>query len=73
MIRRTIETKILQYAKEYPLVTITGPRQSGKTTLCKMIFPKRAYISLEDLDTREYARRDPRSFRRGYKIKSHYR
>ena len=62
MIRRTIEAKILQYAKEYPVVTITGPRQSGKTTLCKMIFPKRAYISLEDLDTREYARKDPRSF-----------
>ena len=44
------------------MVTITGPRQSGKTTLCRMVFPEMAYASLEDLDQREYARQDPRGF-----------
>ena len=62
MIKRKIADKILQYAKQYPVVTITGPRQSGKTTLCKMLFPHKAYVSLEDIDTRLYARNDPRGF-----------
>ena len=41
---------------------MTGPRQSGKTTLCQMGFPRYLYCSLEDLDTREYAQQDPRGF-----------
>jgi predicted AAA+ superfamily ATPase len=61
-IRRNISDKVLAYASQYPVVTITGPRQSGKTTLCKMIFPKKAYISLEDLDERRFAKEDPRGF-----------
>jgi len=61
-IRRNISDKVLAYASQYPVVTITGPRQSGKTTLCKMIFPEKAYISLEDLDERRFAKEDPRGF-----------
>lgn len=62
MIKRAIQSKILYYARKFPVVTITGPRQSGKTTLCKKIFPDKKYISLEDLDARNVARTDPRSF-----------
>ncbi len=62
MIKRTISRIILHYARHYPVVTLTGPRQSGKTTLCKALFPKKKYFLLEDIDTRDYARTDPRSF-----------
>lgn len=62
MIKRLISDKILHYASQYPVVTITGPRQSGKTTLCKALFPQKKYFSLENLDVRDYARKDPRSF-----------
>jgi len=62
MLKRIVQRKVLQYARQYPVVTITGPRQSGKTTLCKMAFPKKRFLSLEDLDVRGYARRDPRGF-----------
>jgi hypothetical protein len=65
MIKRAIAEKILHYARRYPVVTITGPRQSGKTTLCKALFPKLKYYSLENADTRNFARNDPRSFLSG--------
>lgn len=45
-----------------PVITITGPRQSGKTTLCKMLYPKHSYVSLENLDDRAFAETDPRAF-----------
>ncbi|MCP4695751.1 MAG: ATP-binding protein [Gammaproteobacteria bacterium] len=62
MIRRNLETRLRQLVQYYPVVTITGPRQSGKTTLCKGVFPEKPYVSLEPLDMREYAQRDPRGF-----------
>lgn len=62
MIKRQISEKVFQYVKQYPVVTITGPRQSGKTTLCKMLFPHKPYISLENLDDRHFAINDPRGF-----------
>jgi len=62
MIKRAISEKILHYARHYPVVTLTGPRQSGKTTLCKALFPKKKYFSLENIDIRDYARTDPRAF-----------
>jgi hypothetical protein len=62
MIKRELIEKTVQMARQYPVVTITGPRQSGKTTLCRMVFPDMTYASLEDLDQREYARQDPRGF-----------
>ena len=55
--------KILQeLAKGYPIIAITGPRQSGKTTLSRAVFSDKPYVSLEDLDQRELATNDPRGF-----------
>ena len=62
MIRRTVETHIRSLLRGFPIVTITGPRQSGKTTLAKVIFADRPYASLEDPDVRASALDDPRSF-----------
>ncbi len=62
MITRDIQQNIKQVAKQFPAIAITGPRQSGKTTLVKTLFPKHKYVSLEDLDIRQFASVDPRSF-----------
>jgi len=62
MIRRQISAELEAAASEYPVVTIVGPRQSGKTTLAKMTFPDRLYRSLEDPDVRLAAETDPRGF-----------
>ena len=62
MIPRILSSELKEYAKQYPIVTITGPRQSGKTTLVRSIFPSHAYVSLEDLDKRMAAINDPRGF-----------
>src|SRR5512145_2243677 len=62
MIPRTAERTIRKLLKGFPLVTVTGPRQSGKTTLARAVFSDRPYASLEDPDVRGAARDDPRSF-----------
>ena len=62
MIEREVAKKTRRLARQYPIVTITGPRQSGKTTLCRMLFEEKAYVSLEDVDERNFARQDPRGF-----------
>jgi uncharacterized protein len=54
--------RLLDAASRYPAVAITGPRQSGKTTLCRALFPQLEYVSLEPLDTRDFAVSDPRGF-----------
>ena len=61
-IKRKIESTILEAAKYFPVITVTGPRQSGKTTMLKQIFPHLHYYSLEDLDTRSFAMGDPVRF-----------
>jgi predicted AAA+ superfamily ATPase len=66
MIDRTIEPVLKELAAKYPVVTITGPRQSGKTTLCRKVFPDMAYANLERPDTRDFAASDPRGFLGGY-------
>lgn len=66
MIPRTLATTLRDRALQYPVVTLTGPRQSGKTTLCRMTFPDKPYVNLENLDTREFARTDPRGFLKTY-------
>lgn len=66
MIRRVIENKLLEMATKYPIIAITGPRQAGKTTLCKQIFPKYKYVSLETPDILEFALKDPRGFLNQY-------
>jgi len=67
MIPRLLEKPLLRLSKQYPVVTITGPRQSGKTTLSKKCFPRHHYCSLEDLDQREQATKDPRGFLSNHK------
>ena len=62
MYPRTIAEKTKRYARQYPVVTITGPRQSGKTTLVKNLFPEKKYVSLEDIENRNQAVQDPKGF-----------
>jgi predicted AAA+ superfamily ATPase len=62
MLKRTLTKKLKEAAKRYPVVTLTGPRQSGKTTLVKMAFPDYDYRSLEEPDHRAFALEDPRGF-----------
>lgn len=62
MIKRTIEQVAKALWQQYPVVTITGPRQSGKTTLAKCAFPECDYINLEALDVRAEVVADPRGF-----------
>jgi uncharacterized protein len=62
MIPRTLSPCLTQLAAQYPVVTVTGPRQSGKTTLCRTTFPEKPYLNLESPDVREYALTDPRGF-----------
>jgi uncharacterized protein len=62
MIKRQAEAVLLELARGYPILAITGPRQAGKTTLAQYAFPDKRYISLEDPDEREFAEQDPRGF-----------
>ena len=62
MIQRDITKEVVESATEYPVVTILGPRQSGKTTLVQTTFPDRPYFSLEYPDVRAAAEADPRGF-----------
>ena len=59
---RRLAPVLLDRAARYPVVTLTGPRQSGKTTLCKHLFPELVYRSLESMDHRAFAQEDPRGF-----------
>ena len=62
MIPRDIEPKLRTLSAQFPIVSLTGPRQSGKSTLLREAFPDYRYVSLEDPDTRALALEDPRSF-----------
>ena len=62
MIEREITPHLRALFGKYPFVTVTGPRQSGKTTLCRAAFPDLEYANLEAPDVRHYAESDPRSF-----------
>jgi len=66
MIDRTIEPVLKDLVAKYPVVTLTGPRQSGKTTLCRKVFPDMPYANLESPDTRVFAATDPRGFLAAY-------
>lgn len=62
MIQREMTSLVKQRADEFPVLTITGPRQSGKTTIVKDCFPEYDYVNLEDPETRELAESDYRRF-----------
>lgn len=66
MIKRDIENILIKLAGQYPVVTVTGPRQSGKTTLIKHVFPDKQYVNLETPDIRQFAVSDPRGFLNQY-------
>lgn len=61
-IRRRLSQEVLEMAGAYPVVTLTGPRQSGKTTLVRSLFKEKIYLSLENLDVRQKAKEAPRQF-----------
>ncbi len=62
MYSRKIAVELCALAKSFRVVSVLGPRQAGKTTLCQQSFPDYKYVSLEDPDTRQYAIEDPRGF-----------
>lgn len=62
MIARHLAKALRAAARGYPVVTLTGPRQSGKTTLVRSVFPRHGYVSLEDPEQRAFALDDPRGF-----------
>ena len=62
MIRRDIHDEVVACASEYPAITITGPRQAGKTTLARAVFPDYRYVSFEQPIAREQFQTDPIAF-----------
>ncbi len=62
MIPRILGFQIGEAAEKMPVIAVTGPRQSGKSTLVKQLFPKHVYINLEDIEQRKFARDDPKGF-----------
>ncbi len=66
MFKRTLSGKLSALAKKFPVVSIMGPRQSGKTTLSKKVFEDHDYVSLEEPNEREFALTDPKGFLRRF-------
>jgi len=66
MIERSLTSKLIGLAQKFQVITLTGPRQSGKTTLVKAAFPTLPYVSLEEPDIRQIALTDPRGFLSNY-------
>jgi hypothetical protein len=61
-LKRELAQKALSLFEKYPVLTITGPRQSGKTTFVQDVFPGLSYVNLEDMESRDFAREDPKGF-----------
>jgi predicted AAA+ superfamily ATPase len=66
MIDRDLATRLRRAARQFPAVTLTGPRQSGKSTLCQAVFPNQPHANLEAPDVRAFATEDPRGFLRQF-------
>lgn len=67
MLKRKSEARLIKLAGTFRSVAVIGPRQSGKTTLCRAVFPGKPYLSLENPDILEFATKDPRGFLSQYK------
>lgn len=67
MIQRIGKNKLKQLASKFRVVAVVGPRQSGKTTICKATFPRKPYVSLENPDIADFAITDPNGFLRQFK------
>jgi len=65
-IKRSLKESIVIYLEKYPIIALTGPRQSGKTTFLKGEFPEYRYVNLENPDTRNFAETDPNAFLKLY-------
>lgn len=61
-ISRKIASHLKRLAQQFPVIAVMGPRQSGKTTVTRQVFPEYAYVTMEDLDKRRIAQEDPRGF-----------
>lgn len=66
MLKRELTNKIIELRSKFPVLTLTGPRQTGKTTLLKSIYTDVPYVSLEDIDNKQNAQTDPRGFLANY-------
>jgi hypothetical protein len=66
MIARDVEPRLKALAKQFPAIVLTGPRQSGKSTVCQKVFAGRPYATLESPDVRAFALEDPRGFLRQF-------
>lgn len=66
MFSRDLTPYIQELAKKYPIVTLLGPRQSGKTTLVRAAFPTKTYVNMEDAENRSFATLDPKAFMERY-------
>jgi predicted AAA+ superfamily ATPase len=62
MIKRELASYLAYISRYFPVISVTGPRQSGKTTLIRSAFPNHEYCNLEDPVQREFALNDPRAF-----------
>lgn len=67
MIKREAEKQLRNLATQFKAIAVTGPRQSGKTTLVRYVFEQKAYVSLENPDNREFAINDPNGFLNTYR------
>ena len=66
MIQRSAQPILETLAQQFKAVAIIGPRQSGKTTLARLVFPDKIYVNFENPDTRMFAIEDPRGFLSNY-------
>ncbi|MEO6039303.1 MAG: AAA family ATPase, partial [Saprospiraceae bacterium] len=66
LIPRLLADPIRKTCTQYPIVSVTGPRQSGKTTLLRNLFPEYQYVNFEESDARRFFTEDPRGFLRQY-------
>lgn len=62
MIKRAIEPELHRLLREYPIVTLLGPRHAGKTTLARQALPDYHYVNLEQPEIRQFAEQDPKAF-----------